>query len=196
MARIAVLVHNKRMNSNSIDDLFLDHFDVQLLDALQKNAQATNQELGTQVHLSASQVSRRVQRLESAGFIRQHVVLLDPALVGLHVRAFTYVTLARHGGEEGPEFERDVASLPEVLDCYAVTGESDYILHIVAPSLTEFSESVLKKLMRLRGVAHVRSNIVLHRIKATTQLPLGQIGRPPGPSRLVRLVERVNQEAS
>lgn len=184
------------MNSDSNDDLLLDRFDVQLLDALQKNAQATNQELGTQVHLSASQVSRRVQRLESAGFIRQHVVLLDPTLVGLHVRAFTYVTLARHGGEEGLEFERDVAAFPEVLDCYAVTGESDYVLHIVAPSLTEFSESVLKKLIRLRGVAHVRSNIVLDRIKSTTQLPLSQIGRRQGPSRLVRLVERVNQEVS
>jgi Lrp/AsnC family leucine-responsive transcriptional regulator len=69
-------------------------------------------------------------------------------------------------------------------------------LHIVAPSLTEFSESVLKKLIRLRGVAHVRSNIVLDRIKSTTELPLSQIGRRQGPSRLVRLVERVNQEVS
>jgi Lrp/AsnC family leucine-responsive transcriptional regulator len=120
------------MNQEKPDDLLLDKFDISLLGALQKNAHATNQQVGELIHLSASQVSRRIQRLETIGIIRRYVALLDPAALGLGVRAISYVTLSRHGGDEGLAFEREIAAIPEVLDCYSVAGESDYILQIVA----------------------------------------------------------------
>ena len=103
-------MHNSCMNQDKYDDLLLDRFDISLLGALQKDAHATNQQVGEQIHLSASQVSRRIQRLETSGIIRRYVALLDPAALGLGVRAMSYVTLSRHGGDEGSAFEREMVS--------------------------------------------------------------------------------------
>lgn len=175
------------MNQDKYDDLLLDKFDISLLAALQKDAHATNQQVGDQIHLSASQVSRRIQRLQATGIIRRYVALLDAAALGLGVRAISYVTLSRHGGDEGLAFEREITAIAEVLDCYAVAGESDYILQIVAADLAVLSDSVLRKLTRISGVASIRSNIVLNCIKSSTELPLGHIGRADGLARKVRI---------
>ncbi len=177
------------MNQEKHEDLLLDKFDISLLAALQRDAHATNQEVGERIHLSASQVSRRIQRLETSGIIRRYVALLDPAAIGLGVRAISYVTLSRHGGDEGSAFEREIKAIPEVLDCYAVAGESDYILQIVAADLGVLSDSVLRVLTRIKGVANIRSNIVLHCIKSSTELPLGHIGRPDLGKRRVQVAE-------
>jgi len=163
------------MNKPNHGDLLLDRYDISLLAALQANTHATHQALGEAVHLSASQVSRRIQRLEAAGWIKAHVALLAPEKLGLGVRAISYVTLARHGGEEGDSFERDILTIPEVVECFAVTGESDYILKIFAADLAALSDSVLKRLTRLKGVASIRSNIVLQCVKSTTELPLSHL---------------------
>ncbi|MBA4257095.1 MAG: AsnC family transcriptional regulator [Polaromonas sp.] len=163
------------MNSDNGANLLLDRYDIGLLAALQANGHTTHQQLGEVIHLSASQVSRRIQRMESAGLIRAHVALLSPERLGLGVRAISYVTLTRHGGDEGAGFERDILDIPEVVECFAVTGESDYILKIFAANLSDLSESVLKPLTRLQGVANIRSNIVLQCIKSTTELPLSHL---------------------
>jgi len=163
------------MKQSIHDDLLLDRFDIALLAALQRNAHSTHQQLGEAVFLSASQVSRRIQRLEGAGLIARTVALLDPARLGLGVRAISYVTLARHGDEEGSAFERDILGIPEVVECFAVTGEADYILKIFAADLASLSESVLKRLTRLKSVSSIRSNIVLQCIKSTTELPLSHL---------------------
>ena len=170
-------MHTCRMNTHHRDDLLLDRFDIGLLAALQHNAHCTHQQLGEVVFLSASQVSRRIQRLEAVGLIARTVALLDPTRLGLGVRAISYVTLARHGDEEGNSFERDILDIPEVVECFAVTGESDYILKIFAANLSELSESVLKRLTRLKGVASIRSNIVLQCVKSTTELPLSHLSK-------------------
>ncbi|GAB4090065.1 Lrp/AsnC family transcriptional regulator [Hydrogenophaga soli] len=178
------------MNTPSNDDLLLDRYDLSLLAALQTNAHATHQALGEAIHLSASQVSRRIQRLEATGLIQRHVALLNPALLGLGVTAISYVTMTRHGTTEGNQFEKDVASIPAVLECFAVTGESDYILKLVAADLTELADSVLKQLTHLPGVASIRSNIVLNCVKTTTELPLGHLGRQTRRKRQARFMER------
>jgi Lrp/AsnC family leucine-responsive transcriptional regulator len=172
-------MHNSCMNSATKEDSLLDRYDISLLAALQRNAHATNQQVGDTVHLSASQVSRRIQRLEAAGLISRYVALLNPDRLGLGVRAISYVTLSRHGDEEGASFERDILGIPEVVECFAVTGESDYILKIFAADLAALSESVLKRLTRLKGVSSIRSNIVLQCVKSTTELPLThlEVGR-------------------
>ncbi len=173
----AAQMHNSCMKTPNNDDSLLDSFDVSLLAALQRDAYATHQQIGEQVHLSASQVSRRVQRLQAAGIIRRYVALLEPQAIGLGVRAISYVTLTRHSGDEGLAFEREIAGFPEVLECYSVAGESDYILQIVAASLSVLSEQVLRRLTRIQGVGSIRSNIVLARIKSSTELPLAHLKR-------------------
>ena len=168
-------MHNFRMKPPNNDDLTLDGFDISILAALQQDAAATHQQIGERVHLSASQVSRRVQRLQTGGLIRRYVALLQPQALGLGVRAMSYVTLTRHGGEEGTAFEREIANIPEVLECYSVAGESDYMLHIVCADLSVLSEQVLRRITRIQGVGNIRSNIVLNCIKSSTELPLGHL---------------------
>ncbi len=173
-----------------MDDVLVDQFDLELLAILQRNAHKTNTEIGDALNLSASQISRRIARLESAGVLQDYVALLDPGAVALSVRAYTYVTLGRQSSDAGQAFERAVIAMPEVLDCAAVTGESDYVLRIVAPSLTEFSDSILKRLVQIKGVLNVRSNIVLKEIKHTTALPLDHLTRPSRSTRRVRISVR------
>lgn len=187
LAHSCTFAHNLCMNTQIQDDLLLDRYDISILAALQKDAQATHQQLGEQIHLSASQVSRRIQRLQSNGLIRRYVALLDPAPLGLGVRAITYVSLSRHGGDEGRAFEKAIGDIPEVMECYSVTGESDYILQILTASLNDLSESVLYRLTRLDGVSSIRSNIVLQCIKSSTEVPLRHVGRSHEASRRVRL---------
>ena len=176
-------MHNLCMKSTEIEDSLLDGFDISLLAALQRDAYATHQQIGHAIHLSASQVSRRVQRLQAAGIISRYVALLNPNALGLTVRAVSYVTLTRHSGDEGRAFEQEIALFPEVLECYSVAGESDYILQIVAADLGTLSESVLRRLTRIEGVGSIRSNIVLACIKSTTELPLTNAGQPSGTSK-------------
>lgn len=181
-------MHNLCMKTPINDDLLLDTFDLKLLTALQNNALATNQELGDLVHLSGSQVSRRVQRLHANGLIRQYTALLDAQLLGLTVRAITAVSLLRHGGDEGRAFEAAIQDMPEVLACDSVTGEADYILQIVAANLADLSDSVLRRLTALEGVSSIRSNLVLQRIKSSTELPLQHLSRNSGQARVAKLV--------
>jgi Lrp/AsnC family leucine-responsive transcriptional regulator len=178
------------MNTETNQDLLLDRYDLGLLAALQIDTHATHQALGERVHLSASQVSRRIQRLQSCGLIQAHVALLDAGLLGLGVVAISYITMTRHGGTEGRDFEAAIADFPDVLECFAVTGESDYILKLVAADLQELSDSVLQRLARLPGVASIRSNIVLKPIKSTTALPLSHLERPRHTRPPARLLER------
>lgn len=164
------------MNTQNNASETLDVYDLGLLAALQRDALATHQTLGAHIHLSASQVSRRVQRLQECGLIARYVALLNPSAIGLGVRAVSYVTLIRHGGDEGRVFEQEICTIAEVLDCYAVAGESDYVLQIVAPNLQSLSETVLRRITRIAGVGSIRSNVVLQTVKTSTQLPLAHLG--------------------
>jgi DNA-binding Lrp family transcriptional regulator len=171
-------------------ELLLDRFDLALLAHLQENAHATNADIGDKLGLSPSQISRRISRLESEGVLKRYVALLDANVMGLTVRAITYVSLARQSSDAAALFERAIEDMPEVLDCFAVTGESDYVLQIVAPNLSEFSDSILKRLTQIKGVVNVRSNIVLKSIKSTTALPLDHLTRPTRTTRRVRVSVR------
>ncbi|MEN9712446.1 MAG: hypothetical protein RLY90_707 [Pseudomonadota bacterium] len=166
------------MKSKKFANVLLDKADVAILSALQENALITHQQLGEKIHLSTSQISRRIQSLQANGVISRYVTLLEPQALGLGVRAFTYVSLTRHGGNEGSTFEKNMADFPEVLECYAITGDADYLLQIVAPSLQALSDSVFKKLTHLSGVHNIRSSIVLQTVKSTTALPVMLMQEP------------------
>lgn len=161
-----------------MSEIGIDRYDLQLLSALQRDGHATNAELGEKANLSASQISRRIQRLEEAGVISGYAALLDPPALGLGVTAYAQVNLERHDKTRPAEFERQVAALPEVLECFAVTGEADYLLRIVAPDLAAFSDLMMKKLLTLPGVAQVKTNIALSKVKATHELPLDHVAQP------------------
>jgi Lrp/AsnC family transcriptional regulator, leucine-responsive regulatory protein len=159
----------------------LDRYDLMLLDALQRKGDTTNAQLGEVVHLSPSQISRRQARLSEVGIIAGHAALLDPAAIGLGVTAFAQVTLERHGTTQSGAFENAAALMPEVMECFSVSGDADYFLRIVAPDLQAFSELMMKRVLRLPGVAHIKTNIALQKVKQTHVLPLdhiAQLARP------------------
>lgn len=159
----------------------LDRYDLALLDALQRNGNATNAVLGEAVHLSASQVSRRLQRLAEVGIIAGYAALLDPSAIGLGVTAFAQVILERHGKTHSDAFENAAAAMPEVTECFSVSGDADYFLRIVASDLQAFSELMMKHVLRLPGVAHIKTNIALQKVKQTHVLPLDHVAQPARP---------------
>jgi len=161
-----------------MSEISIDRYDLQLLASLQRDGHATNAELGEKASLSASQISRRIQRLERAGVITGYAALLDPLALGLGVTAYAQILLERHDKTRPAEFERAVQAMPEVLECFAVTGEADYLLRIVAPDLAAFSDLMMKRLLTLPGVAQVKTNIALSKVKETHELPLDHVARP------------------
>lgn len=167
-------------------ELTIDRCDLQLLAALQRNGHASNAELGEKASLSASQVSRRIQRLEQAKVITGYAALLDPHTLGLGVTAYAQIVLERHDKTRPAEFERQIGAMPEVLECFAVTGEADYMLRIVAPDLAAFSDLMMKRLLTLPGVAQVKTNIALSKVKQTHELPLDHVAQPRQQKRRVR----------
>jgi DNA-binding Lrp family transcriptional regulator len=169
-----------------MNELSIDRYDLQILAALQRDGQATNAALGEAASLSASQISRRIQRLEEAKVIAGYAALLDPHTLGLGVIAYAHVILERHDRTRPAEFERAVKAMPEVLECFAVTGEADYLLRIVAPDLAAFSELMMKRLLDLPGVAQVKTNIALSKVKETHELPLDHVAQPRQQKRRVR----------
>ncbi|WP_341705670.1 Lrp/AsnC family transcriptional regulator [Ferrovibrio sp.] len=154
----------------------LDVFDIRLLAALQAAGRAPNAQLADSVGLSASQVSRRLARLEETGVIAGYAALLRPEAVGLSVTAFSNISLERHSDTLVRNFQQSVTARPEILECWSVTGEADFVLRIVAADLKAFADFMMLHLLRLPGVRSARSSIVLHRIKQTTALPLDHVG--------------------
>lgn len=150
----------------------LDQFDLNLLSALQRAGRATHQQLAERIPLSPSQIGRRLQRLETEGVIKGYRVMIDAKALGLSVLAFTSLKLKHHDETVIERFQAQIAVLPEVLECHAVVGESDYLLRIVAADLDALSNFVMKKLMQVPGVESVRSSIVLTTFKTEGGLPL------------------------
>ena len=153
----------------------LDAIDCNILNMLQEDARISNVDLSEKVHLSPSPCLRRVRRLESEGMIRAYVTLLDPAEVGLPVSVFVQVSLERQGDDALENFEREIVARPEVMECYLMTGDSDYLLRVVAPDLEAFQRFLLEHLTRIPGVASIKSSFALKQVSYRTALPLGHL---------------------
>lgn len=156
----------------------LDSFDIALLAALQAEGRLPSVALAERVHLSPSQITRRMRRLEEAGVIRRYAALLDPAAIGLHVVAFTSVSLDVQTAETTATFREAIGALPQVLECFATTGDADFLLKVMTTDLSAFSELLMNGLMPIAHVRNVRSSIVLNEFKHATALDLGHLARP------------------
>jgi Lrp/AsnC family transcriptional regulator len=155
----------------------IDQFDKKILEIIQRNALASVAELGEQVGLSQSTCWRRVNLLEQAGVIRSRVALLDAKVIGLEVTVFANIKLSAHGRKALSEFEEAISVLPEVLECYTMSGEMDYLLRIVAKDIASYERFLREKLLQLNSVQEVHSHIALSEVKFTTALPLPEIPR-------------------
>jgi DNA-binding Lrp family transcriptional regulator len=150
----------------------IDGFDLKMLVALQNDGRLTNQQLADAVGLSASQCSRRRMRLEEEGVIAGYHADLDSERLGFNVIAFVHITLATHSPDNARHFRDLVQRVDDVQEAYSLTGDADYLLKVILRDLKSLSDIVNNVLMPHPSVAHVRSSIVLDRLKVTAKLPL------------------------
>lgn len=150
----------------------VDSFDLKMLTALQNDGRLTNQQLADAVGLSASQCSRRRMRLEHEKVISGYHADLTPEALGFGVVAFIQVTLATHSPDNAKKFRTLVQRVDEIQEAYSLTGDADYVLKAILRDLKGLSDLVNDVLMPHQSVAHVRSSIVLDRLKETSKLPL------------------------
>ena len=150
----------------------LDSFDRAILALLQQDGRATNQEVADAIGLSPSPCLRRIRRLESDGLIKTYVALLDPEALGLSVTAFVRVRLDRQQDRVLEAFETAVTAFPEVMECYLMTGEADYQLRVLVPSLGAFEDFLRQKLTRIPGVGQVTTSFALRPVVTRTALPV------------------------
>jgi Lrp/AsnC family leucine-responsive transcriptional regulator len=149
-----------------------DVTDRKILKILQDDAGISNVELARRVALSPSPCLRRVQQLEELGVIRRRVTLLEPAAMGLAVSVFVQVSLEKQVDRALRTFEKTVLERPEVMECYLMTGDADYLLRVVVPDISTYERFVLDHLTRISSVARIRSSFALKQVKYTTALPL------------------------
>lgn len=156
-------------------NLKLDRIDRKILALLQENGRQPNNELADQVGLSPSPCLRRVKALEEAGVISRYVALVDPASVDLPVNIFVSVSLDRQIEDRIDAFEAAVMERPEVLECYLMSGDADYLLRVVVPDLASYERFLKEHLTRIPGVAGIRSSFALKQVRYRTALPLGHL---------------------
>jgi Lrp/AsnC family transcriptional regulator, leucine-responsive regulatory protein len=160
---------------------------------LQQNARLSNAELAQKVGLSVSPVWRRVKTLEDTGVITGYQALVDPGAVGLPVNVFVFVSLEKQVEAALEAFEAAIRRRPEVMECYLMTGDADYLLRVVVPDLAEYERFVMDHLTRIRGIASIKSSFALRPVKHGTELPLpeprSQPASTPSPRRRGRSAE-------
>ena len=160
------------MKQHEMPDMQLDAIDWRILGLLQGDARLSNVELAKAVGLSPSPCLNRVRALEQAGYISRYVTLLDALRVGLKVSVFIQVTLERQIEPALETFEKAIRGRPEVMECYLMTGDADYLLRVVVPDIQVLEHFILNFLSRVPGVGNIKSSFALKQVKYQTALPL------------------------
>ncbi|BCH19838.1 Lrp/AsnC family transcriptional regulator [Mesorhizobium sp. L-2-11] len=154
----------------------IDAIDRKILGVLQSDAHATTEELSEIVGLSPSPCARRVRNLEASGVIKGYVAVIDQLKIGLPISVFASIKLERQREEELDRFATAVQRWPEIVECYLMTGQQDYLLRIVVKDLEAYEAFLKQKLTRLEGVASIESSFALGQVKHSQALPIGDPG--------------------
>ncbi|HSH02889.1 MAG TPA: Lrp/AsnC family transcriptional regulator [Anaerolineae bacterium] len=156
----------------------MDEIDKTLLHHLQEDARITNVELARHVKLSPPGLQKRLRKLENAGVISQYTTLVDRKAVGFDLMCFVQVTLRRHEADAIAEFRAFVSTVPEILECYHITGEYDYLLKIIVRDTDHLEKFLVETLTPAAGMDKIRTSLALSEIKKTTAVPV----LPNGPT--------------
>mgnify|MGYP000052713942 CR=1 FL=1 len=156
----------------------LDRFDIKILHELQNNGALSNQELAERVGLTAAPCSRRVRQLEESGVIGERVVRVNERAVNLNLIAILHISMDKHIPERFDEFETEIGKLPEVMECYLITGhDADYQLKIAVADMDSYHNVLLGTITRIKGVSGVKSSFVMRKIVDSCAVPLKYIQR-------------------
>ena len=170
----------------------IDPIDLRILARLQEDARMSNVDLARAVHLSPSPCLARVRRLEDRGLIKRYVSLLDPVALGLTVSVFIQVRLERQVESALEGFERAIAERSEVMECYLMTGDADYLLRVLVADVQALERFIVDFLSRIPGVGNIKSSFALKQVKYKTALPLPEAVR----SRTLRASKRSRRGAA
>ena len=151
----------------------LNAIDRRILTHLQSNARMTNADLAQEVGLSPSPCLRHVRDLEQNGTINRYVALLNPSAVGLPVSVFVQITLERQVEMALESFETAIIKRPEVMECYLMTGDADYLIRVVVATIDDYERFLVNELTTIPGVASIKSSFALKQVTYRTNLPLG-----------------------
>ena len=161
----------------------LDPLDWRILARMQEDARISNVELARAVNLSPSACLNRVRSLEKSGIISRHVTLLDPLKCGFTASVFIQVTLERQVGQSMQVFERAIRERPEVMECYLMTGDSDYLLRVVIAGVPALERFIVEFLSKVPGMGNIKSSFSLKQVKYQTALPLPREAKRSGARR-------------
>lgn len=150
----------------------LDAIDLRILAELQEDGSLTNVELARRVHLSPSPCLARVKALESAGVIERYVALASAKQLGLGLNVFINISLKTQSKEALAEFERRIAEHDQVMECYLMTGDSDYLIRVAVPDIAALERFILEQLTPIPGIEKIRSSFALKQVRYKTALPL------------------------
>jgi Lrp/AsnC family leucine-responsive transcriptional regulator len=164
--------NTKPMRGIKFEFMKIDRIDKLLLAALQHDGRISNRDLAEKVHLSESACLRRVRALEEAGVIDRYAALVNQTKVGLPGNVFVSITLNRQEQHDLAAFEEAVKRVPEVMECYLMTGQQDYLLRVVVSDTADFERLHSQTLTRLPGVARVHSSFALRLVRRGNELPL------------------------
>jgi DNA-binding Lrp family transcriptional regulator len=148
----------------------LDRKDLDILYLLQKNARITVKEISDKIHLSTTPVHERIKRMEASGVIKQYATLVDHTKVGRGLMVICYVSLKQHSKNAGGKFIRTINELNEVIECYSISGEFDFMLKVVCEDMNTYYDFHVNKLSQIENMGHVQSVFVMGVIKQTHQL--------------------------
>jgi len=150
----------------------LDRFDRKILKELQRDGRISNVVLAQRVRLSESACLRRVRALENDGYIKGYVAILDQKRLGRSGTVFVHIALRREEQSELAAFEESVQDIPEIMECYLMTGEFDYLLRLVVSDMADFERLHNEALTRLPGVSRVNSSVAIRTVRKSTELPI------------------------
>jgi Lrp/AsnC family leucine-responsive transcriptional regulator len=162
----------KQQRPAQVAEITLDDIDWRILAALQADARISNSDLAKKVFLSPSPCLRRVRDLEQSGLVQRYVTLLDPLKLGLTVSVFIRVSLEKQMRNALDTFENSVLARDEVMECYLMTGDADYLLRVVVSDMQSLERFIVDYLARIPGVSNIRSSFALKQVKYKTALPL------------------------
>ena len=150
----------------------LDATDLRILRALQEDGSLSNVQLAQQVHLSPSPCLARVKALQAAGVIERYVALVSAASLGLGLNVFISISLTNQRKQALAEFERRIAEHDEVMECYLMTGDSDYLIRVAVADMAALEKFILEQLTPIPGIEKIRSSFALKQVRYKTALPL------------------------
>ncbi|WP_026997948.1 Lrp/AsnC family transcriptional regulator [Flectobacillus major] len=150
----------------------LDNTDLRILQLLQEDALMTNKEIAAKLNLTTTPVHERIKRLENDGIIEKYTAILNKSKLGKSLVVLVDVTLKEHAAEFLAQFERDVLLLPEVVECYCISGGADFLLKVLVKDMDEYRHFILHKLATLANIGNAQSRFVVNEIKSQTPVPI------------------------